>query len=78
MANSLPPGGRGQRGGRFAAAFLGTLESDVPLEDAEVKVCQEIFLERFEFEAGFAGHVADGRPVSGQTEGNLGSSTRIS
>src|SRR6202000_2283374 len=36
------------------------LIDDVLLEDAEVTVGEEIFLEGFEFETGFAGHVADG------------------
>jgi hypothetical protein len=36
------------------------LVDDVFLEDAEVAVAEEIFLEGFEFEAAAAGHVADG------------------
>src|SRR5882724_5153156 len=36
------------------------LIDDVLLEDAEVAVGEEIFLEGLEFEAGLAGHVADG------------------
>jgi hypothetical protein len=36
------------------------LVDDVFLEDAEVAVGEEILLEGFEFEAGLAGHVADG------------------
>jgi hypothetical protein len=36
------------------------LVDDVLLKDAEVAVAVEIFLERFEFEAALAGHVADG------------------
>jgi len=36
------------------------LVDDVFLEDAEVAVAEEIFLERLEFEAAVAGHIADG------------------
>jgi len=36
------------------------LVGDVFLEDAEVAVAEEVFLEGFEFEAALAGHVADG------------------
>ena len=36
------------------------LVDDVLLEDAEIAEGEEIFLEGFEFEAGLAGHVADG------------------
>jgi hypothetical protein len=54
------------------------LVDDVLLEDAEVTVGEEIFLEGFELEAGLAGHVADrdatevGKAGLGTDRGELG------
>jgi hypothetical protein len=45
--------------GGFDYVFENLID-DVFLEDAEVAVAVEIFLERFELEAALAGHVADG------------------
>ena len=83
-------GGYAAAGAEFAAHYgpdrvagfhniFEDLVDDVLLEDAEVAVAEEVFLERFEFEAAAAGHVANGeRTEVGQTGlGADGSELRI-